>query len=142
MVLQLSLKRSYRLASLLGLAHAGAAAATWLLDVSLWARALLLVVIAASLWSALRRHALLVSREAAIALELGEDGSLNVKTRSGAWHGTRVLPSTFVTPLLTVLNLGAAPGTAKRHVVIMGDSLPPEDYRELRVRLRWGRTDR
>jgi len=137
MALGVRLRASYRLAAVLTLAHAGAIALLWPLSPALQAAAG--AAIALSLVSAVRRTALLTSSNAIVALQFSEDGSVSFQTQQGAWHAARVLPSSFVTSQLTILNLRCNERGRVRHVVLMSDSAGVDIYRQLRVRLRWGR---
>jgi toxin CptA len=47
------------------------------------------------------------------------------------------LGTTYVTPYLTVLNLRGHGERGARHVTLLPDSLHAEDFRKLRVWLRW-----
>lgn len=137
MALDVRLRVSYRLAAVLTLAHAGAMALLWPLPPALLAAAG--AAIALSFVSAVRRTALLTSSKAIVALQLSEDDGVSFQTRQGVWHAARVLPSSFVMPELTILNL-RCDGTGRvRHVVLMSDSASADVYRRLRVRLRWSR---
>jgi hypothetical protein len=97
----------------------------------------LVIAIAASFVHALRGHALRTSDDAIIAIELRADGAAAVKIGKAGWHDARILGTTYVTPLLTVLNLKLDGYRIPRHVVILPDMVAGEDFRHLRVILRW-----
>lgn len=137
MAFDIRLRASYRLATVLTLAHAGAIALLWPLAPAVQATAA--AALALSLASALRRTALLKSSSAIIALEFAENGGVCYQTRQGPWHAARVLPSSVVMPELTILNLRCDDSGRVRHVVLMFDSADADTYRRLRVRLRWSR---
>lgn len=67
-------------------------------------------------------------------LRCGRDGALHVRDGDD-WQPLTLLPSTTVLPALTVLHV--RDGRRRRAIVILADSLPPEDFRQLRVWLRW-----
>lgn len=140
MIMHLKLKPSYRLAALLGAAHAVAAAALLALDARLDLRLVFVCAVVASFVAAVRRVALLATRDAIVALEWGDDGAVNFQTRDGVWHSGRLLPTTFVTPCLTVVNLRTAARLRARHIVLMADTTGADEYRRLRVRLQWDRS--
>lgn len=117
--------------------HAAAALIVIPLDLPSWAMLSLVALIAASLAHALLRDACLRTSGALVAIELGENDTANVLTRDGEWRKARVLPTTYVTPLLTVINIRVPPRVWARHMVILPDSCDAEDFRKLRVRLRW-----
>ena len=139
MVMNLKLKASHRLAALLGAAHATAAAATFALDIGPGGQLLLTFTLLLSFVLSLRRAALLSTPDAVVEIEWSDEGTLNFKTRDGTWHSARLMPSTFVTPWLTVINLRTGQRPRVRHVVLMADSAGAEEYRRLRVRLQWDR---
>ena len=70
------------------------------------------------------------------ALELGADGNGRWQDGSGQWHVVQVLPSSYVSPWLIVMNLGGS-ADAARSVVLLPDCAAAEDLRRLRVWLRW-----
>lgn len=63
------------------------------------------------------------------------DGSLLVAEPTADWQPVELLPGSLVSPMCTVLRL-RVDGHA-RSVVVLADSLDGEDYRRLRVWLRW-----
>jgi len=126
--LVVTLKPSRRLRQGLLALHLLAAAAVLLADLPpLWQAGLLPVLGVSLLWHARRAAPPLVLRGKA-------DGSLEVR-RDDEWRPLELAPSSTVLPLLTVLHFKEA--DARRHLVILPDSLPPEDFRRLRVWLRW-----
>lgn len=136
-MLKISLHSSLQLTVLVGLAHAGAAVVCLVVDVPGLARLLILLGIAASCVHALRGPALLRAMGSITALELKEGGELSIQTRRGDWCAATLLGSSFVGPYLTVLSLKIEKSPFARHAVIMPDSLNAEDFRKLRVWLRW-----
>jgi toxin CptA len=140
MIMHLKLKASYQLAALLAIAHWAAIVAVMLCDVRLDVRFIAVLALAASFLVSVRHAALLIARRSIVALEWNEDGAINFQTRDGTWRSARLLPTTFVTPPLTILNLRAVDRPRVRHVVLMSDSTDGEAYRRLRVRLQWDRT--
>ena len=137
-MLKISIKPSRRLALLLCVAHAAAAGASLLLDLPLWLKFLLLVLIGTSCAVYLYGTALLRSGGAVVNLEIKDDGALSFQTRRGEWREGTLRGSSFVSPYLTILNIRTEGRFFPRHVVIMPDCVDAEDFRRLRVRLRWG----
>ncbi|MEW6119733.1 MAG: protein YgfX [Pseudomonadota bacterium] len=72
------------------------------------------------------------------SLGIDTDGSLHAQDGTGQWLALEVLDDSFVSPALVVLRYRME--TGERHALtLMPDSLPAEDWRQLRVSLRWGR---
>ena len=137
-MLRVTLKPSRSLAAVLTLAHSAAAATVIPLETPLWAKSLLALAILASLARALFRHALLRSPGSLRAIELRENDETAVQTRDGAWHEARILGTTYVSPLMSVINLRLEGRMLARHMLIVQDNADAEYFRRLRVRLRWG----
>ena len=137
-MLKISIKPSRRLALLLCLAHVAAAGAVLAIDLPIWLKILLVLLICASCAAYSYSTALLRSGGAVVGLEIGDDDALSFQTRRGEWREGTLLGSSFVSPYLTILNIGTAGRFFARHVVIMPDGIDAEDFRRLRVRLRWG----
>jgi toxin CptA len=83
------------------------------------------------------RKALRLGAGSVVNLRVAADDKLTLQLRSGEWRDAEVLGSTYVTAFLSVVNLRVADERRQRHVVLLPDVLPAEDYRRLRVWLRW-----
>ncbi|HVY05113.1 MAG TPA: hypothetical protein VHB46_03970 [Burkholderiales bacterium] len=90
----------------------------------------------ASLAFSLRRHALLVSPDAVIEITVKEGNRCELVLRDGRIVAGRLAPSTFVSPLLIVLNVSIDGMRSGRSVVLMPGSAAAEEVRALRVWLR------
>ena len=134
--LQFDLKPSRKLAGLLLVAHALALAATWV-SLAGWPQVLvgfgILLSGAGCLAEVLHR-----SPRAAVSLDLREDGRASWRDRNGEWHEGCLGSDHFVSVAFVVLGLDQA-GRSRKWLVIMGDSVLHEDFRRLRVWLRWRR---
>jgi len=134
--LEFDLKPSLRLAGLLLAVHALALVAACV-SLAGWPRVLvgfgILLSGAGCLAEVLQR-----SPRAAVALELREDGGASWRDRSGSWHEGRLRSDHFVSAVLVVMGLDVA-GHGRKWLVLLGDSALPEDFRRLRVWLRWRR---
>jgi toxin CptA len=64
------------------------------------------------------------------------DGTLEI-WRQEQWHVARLAATSVILPGCTVLRLGIGTGPWRRNLVVLPDSLPPDDFRRLRVWLRW-----
>ena len=92
-------------------------------------RAALLCTVAASLVLSLRR------RQGAV-LRCQDDGGLAIR-RGDDWAPVRLLPDTLVWPWLAVLRYRIDERRATT-LAVLPDSLEKDDFRRLRVWLRWG----
>ena len=137
-MLRVALRPSRALATILVAAHLAAAGAVVPLELPIGAKLALGALAATSLVHALRRYAFLKGRTAARALELRSADEASLQTGDGTWHDARILTTTYVSARLGVVNLKVRGALLPRHVVILPDALDAEDFRRLRVRLRWG----
>jgi len=135
--LSLRLGPSRFLAAMLGGAHVVAAAALWLAPITMVYALACSVALAMHLAWVMRRHAFRTDASALIELEVVDDGSVSVRTRAGVRRVCRVAGSSFVSPVLTVLNLRSETGRATHHVLVAADSVDTNGFRQLRVWLRW-----
>lgn len=117
--------------------HGFAAAMLWLAPLPYWLAVLLMPVFLGSAWHTLRRDGFRTLQYSLIALRLDAEGRCEFKTRIGVWHEAALLGSSFVAPHLTVLNLKPAGGRLAKHLVILPDAVNAEDFRRLRMWLKW-----
>lgn len=137
--LTVRVRPSVRLALVIGAAHLMGASGFWLAPVPWPLAAGATAVVAASLVMALRRHALRLSEDALIDLELREDGSAAACSRAGRWAEYRIDGSSLVSSALTIVNLRAEGGGRLRSILLTNDSVDAEAFRRLRVWLGWRR---
>ncbi len=135
--LRIRLQHSYYLAGLLSFAHAAAGLVLWPLALPLDMKAAIIVLLIVSLIYYLRKDALLTAHDAVVALTLMEEMSCILTARSGQSMICSLSDSTFVTPYLTVINLQPNEWFLMRSVVILPDSIDAEEFRRLRIWLRW-----
>jgi hypothetical protein len=126
--LAISLKPSRRLLLILSLAHLVAAGAVLASRLHPWAAALLLLLVGASL---ARQRA----QPQVAALILRGDGSMETVGADGTASAAAVHAHTLVLSSLVVL-LYRQQGRL-RALTLLGDSLAEEDFRQLRLWLRW-----
>jgi hypothetical protein len=134
--LTLTLRPARRFAVLLALAHAAVAGLLPVLPLGL-AAALLPLLCASAAYNILQ-HALRRLRRSVASLQFRDREQLTVILRDGSHCEGRLLGSTTVGTLLSVLNIRRLDDGRLLHVVVTGDSLTPDEFRRLRVWLRWG----
>lgn len=137
-MLNLKLGASWALGALLAAAH-GAVIALILVvvEIAWWVKALLAAALLLNLALQMRLSVLRRTDDAVIALEVSKDDTLVAETRRGERVECDVLGSTFVSAFMTILNLKAVESRQTRNVVIFADAVNSDDYRKLRVWLRW-----
>ena len=128
---------SRSLAGVLVAAHLAAVAVVWLILSKWWLLWPLTMVIVVSLADVLAVHALRTARRAVIRVDLGDDAAVSVHFRDMLPATGRLLGSSFVSFRLVVLRVALANRHFPLSIVIEVSSLPPEDFRRLRVWLRW-----
>jgi toxin CptA len=134
----MELRPSRQLALVLGCAHLAAMLVLLLLPLALWLQATGALLLLLSAAYTMRGHAWRRGRGAVTALHFSDREQLRVRMYDGAWHAGRVLGSSTVGIRLTVLNIALDGSRLPLHIVLLSDSLDAEDFRRLRVWLRWG----
>ena len=103
-------------------------------------RVLACLMLAAATSHAILLHGLRHLKHSVVALQLMPDNSVSIDLKDGRRQAVRVMPSTVVTPLLSVVHCRlqeAARYSPTRYVLIPADAVDAEEYRRLRVYLRW-----
>ncbi|MGZ5119034.1 MAG: protein YgfX [Burkholderiales bacterium] len=134
-----SLKPSRFIAAALASVHSAAGASLVSLDLALGLKLAIAAAIMLSFAHALWRYALLKSRRSITAIELADRENVTLQTNDAVWRGGRVLGTSYVSPLLTVINVRQAEHKLAQHVIIVPHNIDAEDFRKLRVILRWSR---
>ena len=134
--LHLQITPSRLLAGALALAHATAILCAIVFPPGWWMPGLASLALACSLVFHLRRDALQLTGDAVSALLLRDDGQCQLTLVNGDAVEGNIEGSTFVAPLLVVINVRPSPSGKRRSVVLMPDSAPAEDLRRVRVWLR------
>jgi toxin CptA len=86
------------------------------------------------------QHGLRRLKHSVVTLQLKPDNSVSILLKDGRRQAVRIMPNTVVTPLLSVVHYRLQESAwywPMRHVLILADAVDAEDYRRLRVRLRW-----
>ena len=136
-MLKAGLRPSHILAAILLLAHGAAITVIALVDVPPWLQLIVIAVLLANLAYVVTRAALLRTASSVVALEVTSDNAVNILTREGEWVECEVRGTTYVASFLTVLNLRESEKGTARHITILPDSMDAENFRQLRVWLRW-----
>jgi toxin CptA len=136
-VLRLNFRPSLYLAVILVIAHAVSAAVLWLVDISLLLRVAGTILMALSLSFYLHRVVLLRAPSSIVAAQLRADGNVEIERRDGSLLQARLLAGSFVHPYLTTILFLPAKARFARAIVVLPDSLPEAQLRELRVWLKW-----
>ena len=131
---RIDLEPSRRLAVLLGSTHCLAIVAAWL-SLSGWPLYLSMSGIAIS-GAACLVEALHLLPSAATRLELDARGRAAWQDRRGQWHEVRLGADHFVSTRLVAVCL-LQPMLRRKWIVILPDSTPTDQFRQLRVWLRW-----
>lgn len=134
--LRLRVAASPLLAALLALVHAAAIACAARFLPGWWMPALVSVAIAGSLVFHVRRDALQLSSHAVTGLLLKNGGKCELTLRNGETLAGSIEGSTFVAPLLTVVNVRPDRQGRRRSVILTPGRAPAEDLRRVRVWLR------
>ena len=103
-------------------------------------RVLSCLMLAAATSHAILQHGLRRLKHSVVALQLMSDNSVSIDLKDGRRQAVHVMPSTVVTPLLSVVHCRlqeAARYSPTRYVLIPADAVDAEEYRRLRVYLRW-----
>lgn len=136
-MLNITLRPSWVLAAILAVAHGAAIAMIALVSLPPWLQLIAIAAFVLNLIFEVRKSALLRSPNAVVAIDITSDDAFSIQTRRGGRIECEVLGSTYVTVFLAVLNLREIDSGAARRVTILPDSIDKEDFRKLRVWLRW-----
>jgi len=132
--LAVSLKPSRTLALALSAVAAAALGCVWISLPRLAFVPLAAGIVLAWAWHV--AQALQLGKWATRALELDATGSARCQDGRGQWRETDLLPGSYASSWLIVLNLGGR-GQRRRALVLLPDSAADDDLRRLRVWLRW-----
>ncbi len=135
--LRLQIGPSMIMAAVLSMLHAAGVACAFAC-VPGWATAAAIsAVLAASLAFHLRHEAFLTAGDAVVELALKDANRCELRLRDGRiLAGTLDVSTTFVSPLLVVVNMRTKETSRRQSVVLLPDSAAPNDQRELRIWLR------
>jgi hypothetical protein len=127
------------LGAAIGVAALATLAVVLVMPLAGWQHALACAVIIGWAWLAFRATALRRAAHAVTELRLAPDLVLVVHRRDGRLVAGHVRSSTFVTAWLTSVVWRPDGARFSRAVLILPDMLPTDDFRRLRVMLRYAR---
>jgi toxin CptA len=122
---------------ILVLVHLVAAGILWPLALPWNITVIILAMLIVSLFYYLRKDAMLTAHNAVVVLTLPDEMTCVLTTRSGESIACSIQGSSFVAPYLTVINMKPSKKFFARSVVILPDAIDAEEFRRLRVWLRW-----
>ena len=134
--LYLSLKPSSLLATTLLIAHGGAIVCAVVFLPGWWMPGVAASVITTSLAFHLCRNALQWSADAVTGIVLSDDAQCDFVLKNGRTLTGTIEGSTFVAPLLTVINIRPFGRGYQRTAILMPDSASAQELRRVRVWLR------
>ncbi|MEO8134001.1 MAG: protein YgfX [Betaproteobacteria bacterium] len=136
--IDVSLRSSWRLSSGLAGVHVASAILVFLLDLSWGIATPVLIALAGHGAWAVRRFGWLASGASVTGIALQLDHECSLRYRDGTFCTGRIDDSTLVTGWLVVIGVSRPPRGRTRRVAVTPDMLAAEDFRRLRVALRWG----
>jgi len=129
---------SRRLLALYALIQGLALLSLGLVEIPLWARVLGLAFCLGHAGWVVPRHLLLSAAQAYNALRHGPDG-WQVGSAAAGWQAIELRPDSLALPPIIVLRFRLAGQRRVRALCIARDSLPRDQHRRLRVRLKFSR---
>lgn len=135
---QLSLKPSLQLACLFALVGMFAIAIVACMPFRPLFIAVCILIIFSSMTYSIACHALLMLPWSYQLMALNKDNEIVLTQKNAKCFTVKVLPTSLVMPLLTVLNIKTKGGLVSRSVILLTDSADPNEARLWRVWLKWG----
>lgn len=133
-----TLRPSRILAFLLGLLSFPVLLVLWQMALPAWLMIGLMLVVAGWAGYYLALDANLRLPHACVAFRLEEAGEIMLILRNGLHVPCKLRPDSLVTPYLVILNASMSGQRGERSVLIAPDSMNAENFRRLRVALKWG----
>ena len=106
-----------------------------------WTDALGALVLVGWTGQRIRQHGLRSAPSSVVEVMLREDRTIVVRRKDGRWRAGRVLDRSHVHPAFTAIVWRPDRARLARSVPVVADMLDPDDFRRLRVLLRYGRSD-
>lgn len=131
------LEPSRQLACMLIIAHCAVIPLVWFLSVALSFKCAAMLMVVISLYYYLEQDALLNFPRSVVLLTLTDGKNCMFKMRNGSEEESVVLGISYVSAYLTVLILHPMHHWSLRSVIIVPDNVDAEEFRRLRILLRW-----
>jgi toxin CptA len=119
------------------MAHCAVIPLVWLLSAALSFKCAAMLMVVISLYYYLRQDALLNFPCSVVSFTLTDGKNCALKMRNGNEKECTVLGISYVSAYLTVLILQPVRYWRMQSVIILPDSVDAEEFRRLRVLLRW-----
>jgi len=110
------------------------------LPVPSWTHALGCAVVLSTAWGTFRTLGLRSGARAVVALHLGADRMLVVRHGDGRLVAGHLRSATYVAATLTTIVWRPDGAWRSRAILVLPDMLPAEDFRRLRILLRYARS--
>lgn len=137
MLYSIKLTPSRIFSALLILIHLLTVVTVLLLPMIVLVKVVLVVTLLLALLYSLRRYAWLSLPRSYIGMRLGDEG-ISLLRRDGREVTGTILNDSLITPLLVVINMLPDSNASVSSVVVFSDGVDKEQFRQLRVLLRWG----
>lgn len=139
-ILYVSLGPSRLAGACIGIATLATLSLVLMLPLVPWQHAASCAVVLAWAWVAFERIAVRRTPDAVIEVRVAHDLLIVVMRRDGRLVAGRVRSSTCVSAALTSIVWRRNGAHLSRTILVLPDMLPPEDFRKLRVMLRYARS--
>ena len=103
-----------------------------------WIKVLITIAITMSFLYSMMHMALLKTANSIVVVEIKGQGVSSFQRRRGDWQDCRISGSSYVSSWLTILVLLEENRWTARCVVIVPDNVDADEFRRLRILLRWG----
>lgn len=118
------------------LTHLAALVIFFWIDLAVWIKLLLTLLVLASLVDVFRRVVSRRAGNAITAIQLDSDGNMKLIYRSGRQSRVSRLRSVFINSIVTLLTVAVEGRRFGQKLVIPFDAVDREEFRQLRVKLK------
>ncbi|MEE8482142.1 MAG: protein YgfX [Acidiferrobacterales bacterium] len=118
------------------LTHMSAFAVLFWIDIAIWAKLVLAILVLVSLADVFKRVVLRRAGHAVTTIELDSENNMKLIYRSGRQARVSRLRSTFISPVVTLFTVEVENKIIPQSLVIAFDAVDKEQFRQLRVKLK------